>query len=73
MKRGKFMKRLITNTVNKGSWRRWKKNKWEIIIKNFRKRDCFTLIMPEDEDKFKNLENVPISSLKPNFIKQVKI
>ena len=45
----------------------------EIITKNFRKRDCFTLIRPADEDKLKNLENEPVSSLKPNFIKQVKL
>ena len=45
----------------------------EIIRKNFKKRDCYTLVMPTtNEIKLKNLDNEPLSSLRPEFISQVE-
>src|SRR5690606_6787860 len=44
----------------------------EIIKRNFKKRDCYTLVIPTtDEQKIKNLENESKSSLRPEFLKQV--
>ena len=40
----------------------------EIIRSNFKKRDCFVLSIPIQEDKLKNLENEPISHLKGEFL-----
>lgn len=45
----------------------------EIIKNNFKKRDCFTLVIPTtDEMKIKNLENESKSGLRPEFVKQVE-
>ena len=45
----------------------------EIITKNFRRRDCYTLVMPStDEAKLRNLDNEPYSSLRPEFTSQVE-
>ena len=47
-----------------------KKNEFREIIKsNFKKRDCFVLCSPiQDENKLKNLESEPISHLKSEFL-----
>jgi len=45
----------------------------EIIRKNFKRRDCYTLVMPTtNEIKLKNLDNEPQSSLRPEFLSQVE-
>jgi hypothetical protein len=44
----------------------------DIIKRNFKKRDCYTLVIPTtDENKIKNLENEIKSTLRPEFITQV--
>lgn len=44
----------------------------DIIKKNFRNRDCATLLIPStDENKLKNLENETKNALRPEFVKQV--
>ena len=44
----------------------------EIIKKNFKKRDAYTLVIPTtDEQKIKNLENENRSLLRQEFLKQV--
>ena len=45
----------------------------DIITKNFKHRDCYTLVMPTtDENKLRNLDNEPQSSLRKEFLDQVK-
>ena len=45
----------------------------EVIKKNFRNRDCYTLIIPTtDEQKLKHLESEPQSSLRREFLFEVK-
>ena len=45
----------------------------DIITKNFKHRDCYTLVMPTtDENKLRNLENEPQSSLRKEFLDQVQ-
>jgi len=44
----------------------------EIIKKNFRNRECYTLVVPTtDDNKIKNLENEDKKTLRPEFLKQV--
>jgi hypothetical protein len=44
----------------------------EIIRKNFKKRECYTLVIPTtDENKIKFLENETKSTLRPEFMSQV--
>ena len=44
----------------------------EIIKRNFKNRDCYTLVVPTtDDQKIKNLENEDKNSLRPEFLKQV--
>ncbi len=46
----------------------------EIIRNNFKKRDCYTLVIPTtDENKIKNLENENRLGLRPEFTKEVDI
>ena len=45
----------------------------DIITRNFKHRDCYTLVMPTtDENKLRNLDNEPQSSLRKEFLDQVK-
>lgn len=45
----------------------------DIITRNFKQRDCYTLVMPTtDENKLRNLDNEPQSSLRKEFLDQVK-
>ena len=45
----------------------------DIITRNFRHRDCYTLVVPStDEAKLRNLENEPQSSLRKEFLDQVQ-
>ena len=45
----------------------------DIITRNFKHRDCYTLVMPStDENKLRNLENEPQSSLRKEFLDQVQ-
>ena len=45
----------------------------DIITRNFKRRDCYTLVMPStDELKLRNLDNEPLSSLRKEFIQQVE-
>ena len=45
----------------------------DIITRNFKHRDCYTLVMPTtDENKLRNLDNEPQSSLRKEFIEQVQ-
>ena len=45
----------------------------DIITRNFKHRDCYTLVMPTtDEVKLKNLDNEPQSSLRKEFLEQVQ-
>ena len=45
----------------------------EIITKNFKQRDCYTLVMPStDEARLRNLDNEPYSALRPEFTSQVE-
>ena len=44
----------------------------EIIKRNFKNRDCYTLVVPTtDDEKIKNLENEDKVALRPEFLKQV--
>ena len=44
----------------------------DIITKNFKHRDCYTLVVPTtDEAKLRNLDNEPQSSLRKEFLDQV--
>jgi len=44
----------------------------EIIKKNFKNRDCYTLVVPTtDDQKIKHLENEEKASLRPEFLKQI--
>ena len=44
----------------------------DIIKRNFKNRDCFTLVMPTtDDQKIKHLENEDRNSLRPEFLKQI--
>lgn len=44
----------------------------EIIRRNFKKRDCFTLVIPTtDENKLKNLESETKSTLRQEFMNQI--
>lgn len=44
----------------------------DIIRKNFKKRECYTLVIPTtDENKIKFLENETKSTLRPEFMNQV--
>lgn len=44
----------------------------EIIKRNFRNRDCFTIVVPTtDDQKIKNLENENRNTLRPEFLKQI--
>ena len=45
----------------------------DIITRNFKHRDCYTLVMPTtDENKLRNLDNEPQSSLRKEFLDQVQ-
>ncbi len=45
----------------------------EIIRRNFKNRDCYTLVVPTTDDhKIKNLENEELSTLRPEFVKQIE-
>ena len=45
----------------------------DIITRNFKHRDCYTLVIPTtDENKLRNLENEPQSSLRKEFLEQVQ-
>lgn len=45
----------------------------EIIRRNFKNRDCYTLVVPTtDDQKIKNLENEELSTLRPEFVKQIE-
>jgi len=45
----------------------------DIITRNFKHRDCYTLVMPStDENKLRNLDNEPQSSLRKEFLDQVQ-
>ena len=44
----------------------------DIITRNFKHRDCYTLVVPTtDEAKLRNLDNEPQSSLRKEFLDQV--
>jgi hypothetical protein len=44
----------------------------DIIKKNFKSRDCYTLIIPTtDDQKIKNLEIESKTNLRPEFVKQI--
>ena len=45
----------------------------DIITRNFKHRDCYTLVVPTtDETKLRNLDNEPQSSLRKEFLDQVQ-
>ena len=45
----------------------------DIITRNFKHRDCYTLVVPTtDEAKLRNLDNEPQSSLRKEFLDQVQ-
>ena len=45
----------------------------DIITRNFKHRDCYTLVMPTtDEVKLRNLDNEPQSALRKEFLDQVQ-
>jgi hypothetical protein len=44
----------------------------DVIKRNFKKRDCYTLVIPTtDDQKIKNLESETKMALRPEFLKQV--
>lgn len=44
----------------------------EIIRRNFKNRDCYTLVVPTtDDQRIKNLENEDKENLRPEFLKQI--
>jgi hypothetical protein len=68
-----YLEMCLKNTEDTSNKELLSKNIYrDIIKKNFKKRDAYTLVIPTtDEQKIKNLENESRNVLRPEFVQQV--